>query len=95
MHSRLRLLPHPNLTCPPLLLRDTHLPQTHIRRALRHTLPEINLGPELLALPRLIDQSVQFINLLEREAFCLVDQCPDEDDCDQAAATPDEEDFGL
>ena len=56
---------------------------------------ERNCGHEAMALPRLGDLGVELVDLLEREALGLVDHGPDEEDADEAASTPDEEDFGA
>lgn len=66
-----------------------------------------NIGPDILdlgvrdgrheslGLPRLGDLGVELIDLLEREAFGLVDEEVDEGAADEAEAAPDEEDLGL
>jgi hypothetical protein len=41
------------------------------------------------------DLSVKFVDLLKSEALRLIDKCPNEEHANEAAATPDEEDFGA
>lgn len=50
---------------------------------------------EARRLPCLGDLAVQLIDLLERKTLGLVDHCPDEEDADEAASTPDEEDLSA
>jgi hypothetical protein len=56
---------------------------------------EAERGHEALALPRLVDFSVELVDLLEREALGLVDHEVDKGDADEAETAPDEEDLGL
>lgn len=48
-------------------------------------------GNESRRLPSLGYLAVQFVNLLQRKTFGLVDHSPDEEDTDETASTPDEE----
>jgi len=83
-------------------MRHTPLPLL-LRRNLRKTLSpgrlihlrKMQRRPKLLALPRLAHNTIQLIDLFERQALGLVDEEPDEGDADEAAGAPDEEDFGL
>lgn len=55
----------------------------------RVDVPDILVGDgwdEALGLPRLSDFCVELVDLLEGEALCFVDQGPDEEDADEAAA---------
>lgn len=50
---------------------------------------------EALRLPRVGHLGVELVHLLERETLGLVDHTPHEEDADEAAAAPNEEDFGA
>ena len=50
---------------------------------------------EARALPGVGDLGVQLVDLFEGEAFGFVDHAPDEEDADEAAASPNKEDFGA
>lgn len=85
---------------PTLILRNAHLPETHLPAALATLLSstsvtEADLGAELLALPGLVHHLVQLIDLLERQALGLVDHEPDEEEANAAEGAPDEEHLGL
>jgi hypothetical protein len=45
--------------------------------------------------PGLIDLGIKLVNLLERETLGFIDHGPHEKDAKEAAAAPDEEDFGF
>lgn len=50
---------------------------------------EADLRLEVFRLGRFLHNAVQFVNLLECQAFRLVDHEPDEDDADEAEGAPD------
>ena len=50
-------------------------------------------GHETLGLPCVGDLGVELVDLLEGKTLGLVDHAPDEEDADEAEATPDEEDL--
>lgn len=103
--NRLLDIPHRLAVLRALLVRDAllahdlalDLREAHAARVGVDVLDllERHRGHEALALPRDADLAVQLVDLLEREALGLVDHGPHEDDADDAAATPDEEDFGA
>src|SRR5947207_476218 len=72
-----------------------HLTQTHTPTRLRIDIRKVQRRPELLALPCLLHDAVEFVNLFEGETLGLVDHEIDEGDADKAEGAPDEEDFGL
>lgn len=85
---------------PTLILRNAHLPETHLPASLAALLSstsvtEADLGAELLALPRLVHHLVQLIDLLERQTLGLVDHEPNEEEANAAESAPDEEHLGL
>jgi hypothetical protein len=73
-------------TVSPLHARDAHLPdflQTHatLRRLL--DVLETDLRLKILRLGRLLDDTVELVDLLKGQAFRLVDKEPDESDTDE------------
>ena len=56
---------------------------------------EWNRGHKAWRAPRPVDLGVKFVNLFERQTLRLINHAPDEKNTDEAAATPDKEDFGA
>lgn len=56
---------------------------------------ERNRRHKVSRLPSFVHFTVELVNLFKRKPFGLVDQCPYEEDADEATAAPDEEDFGA
>ena len=86
-----------SLTPPPLLISGNTLPETHLPASLicGTRVPEADFGPVFLAQPSLVDHFVQLVDLLERQAFGLVDHRPHKAEADEAERAPDEEHLGL
>ena len=77
--------------CAPLPLRSIrHILHRHLAPRIAHLLDvlERDLRAERLALPRLGDNAVELVDLLERQTLGLVDHEVDEGDADEAAGAP-------
>jgi hypothetical protein len=83
------------LDAPLALLGSANLAEGHALVVLCVDVGEADLGHKLLALPGLVDDAVQLVDLLEREALGLVDHEVDKGDAYEAEAAPDEEDLAL
>ena len=74
------------------LLRGAHAPdflQADAGLSRLLNVLETDLRLEVLRLGRLLDNTVELIDLLERQSFCLVDHEPHESDADEAERAPD------
>jgi hypothetical protein len=83
------------LDAPLALLGGANLAERHAVVVLCVDVGEADLGHKLLALPGLVDDTVQLVDLLQRQALGLVDHEVDKGNAHEAEAAPHEEDLAL